>query len=168
VSAIDRCALTYDSLLEFTSIEHHRWHDWFLAHPDAWTVPFASGRMATIGGVVHHIFGVELRYTQRLRDERVTEWDEFTETTIEQVFELGDDARSQLVDFLTSSPEQELEKILTFKTFTAGVVTVSKRKIASNIFLHGIRHWGQVATTLRQSGFADQWAHDLLLSDVSL
>ena len=166
--AIDRCALTYDSLLEFTSVEHHRWHDWFLAHPDAWTVPFATGRMATIGGVVHHIFGVELRYTQRLRDERVTEWDEFTETTVEQVFELGDDARSQLVDFLTSSPEQELEKILTFKTFTAGVVTVSKRKIASNIFLHGIRHWGQVATTLRQNGFADQWPHDLLLSDVTL
>ena len=168
MSAIDRCALTYDSLLELTSVEHHRWHDWFLAHPDAWTVPFASGRMATIGGVVHHIFGVELRYTQRLRDEPVKEWDEFTETTIEQVFELGDDARSQLVDFLTSSPEQDLEKILTFKTFTAGVVTVSKRKIASNIFLHGIRHWGQVATTLRQNGFADQWPHDLLLSDVSL
>lgn len=168
MSAIDRCALTYDSLLEFTSVEHHKWHDWFLAHPDAWTVPFATGRMATIGGVVHHIFGVELRYTQRLRDERVTEWDEFTETTIEQVFELGDDARSQLVDFLTSSPEQELEKVLTFKTFTAGVVTVSKRKIASNIFLHGIRHWGQVATTLRQHGFADQWPHDLLLSDVNL
>jgi len=168
VSAIDRCALTYDSLLELTSVEHHRWHDWFLAHPDAWTVPFASGRMATIGGVVHHIFGVELRYTQRLRDEPVKEWDEFTETTIEQVFELGDDARSQLVDYLTSSPEQDLEKILTFKTFTAGVVTVSKRKIASNIFLHGIRHWGQVATTLRQNGFADQWPHDLLLSDVSL
>jgi len=117
---------------------------------------------------VHHIFGVELRYTQRLRDEPVKEWDEFTETTIEQVFELGDDARSQLVDYLTSSPEQDLEKILTFKTFTAGVVTVSKRKIASNIFLHGIRHWGQVATTLRQNGFADQWPHDLLLSDVSL
>jgi uncharacterized damage-inducible protein DinB len=168
VSAIDRCALTYDSLLELTSVEHHRWHDWFLAHPDAWTVSFATGRMATIGGVVHHIFGVELRYTQRLRDERVTEWDEFTETTIEQVFELGDDARSQLVDFLTSSPERELEKILTFKTFTAGVVTVSKRKIASNIFLHGIRHWGQVATTLRQNGFADQWPHDLLLREVSL
>ena len=168
MSAIDRCALTYDSLLELTSVEHHRWHDWFLAHPDAWTVPFATGRMATIGGVVHHIFGVELRYTQRLRDEPVKEWDEFTETTIEQVFELGDDARSQLVDYLTSSPEQDLEKILTFKTFTAGVVTVSKRKIASNIFLHGIRHWGQVATTLRQNGFADQWPHDLLLSDVSL
>jgi uncharacterized damage-inducible protein DinB len=168
VSAIDRCALSYDLLLEFTSKEHHQWHDWFLTHPNAWSVPFATGRMATIGGVVQHIFAVELRYTQRLRDERVTEWDEFRETSIEDVFALGDDSRSQLVDFLTSAAENELDKVLTFKTLTAGIVTATKHKIASNIFLHGIRHWGQIATVLRQNGFTDQWPHDMLLSDVRI
>jgi len=168
VSSIDRCALSYNLLLEFTSVEHHHWHDWFVERPNAWTVPFASGRMAAIGGVVHHIFGVELRYAQRLRDESVTEWDEFRETSIEDVFELGDFARGQLVDFLTSASENELDKVLTFKTFTAGMVTASKHKIASNIFLHGIRNWGQIATVLRQNGFQDQWAHDMLLSDVKM
>ena len=168
MSAIDRCALTYKLLLEFTSVEQHRWHDWFEAHPNAWTVPFASGRMATIGGVVHHIFGVELRYGQRLRDERVTEWDEFRETSIEDVFELGDFARVQFVDFLTTAKESELDKVLTFKTLTAGMVTASKYKIASNIFLHGIRHWGQIATVLRQNDFTDQWPHDMLLSDLRM
>jgi uncharacterized damage-inducible protein DinB len=166
VSAIDRCSLTFNVLLEFTSKEHHKWHDWFVSHPGAWEVPFATGRMATVGGLVHHIFGVELRYTQRLRDQRVIEWDEFNETSIEDVFALGDNARGQLGDFLTSASAAELEKILTFKTYTAGEVTVSKHKIASNIFLHGIRHWGQVATAMRQNEFTDEWPHDLLLSDV--
>ncbi|HEY3113446.1 MAG TPA: DinB family protein [Gemmatimonadaceae bacterium] len=168
MSAIDRCALTYNVLLEFTSGEHHRWNDWFIAHPKAWAIPFATGRMATIGGVVHHIFGVELRYTQRLRDERVSEWEELRQTSIEDVFALGDDTRSQLVDFLTSAPESELDKVLTFKTLTAGTVTASKYKIASNIFLHELRHWGQIATVLRQNGFTDQWPHDMLLSNVKL
>ena len=166
MSAIDRCPISYRVLLEFTSAEQHRWHDWFIAHPDAWTVPFATGRMAAIGGVVHHIFAVELRYTQRLRAEHVTEWEEFTQSAIDDVFELGDDARSRLVDFLTSAKEAELNEVLTFKTLTAGVVTASKHKIASNIFLHAIRHWGQIATVLRQNGFTDQWPHDMLLSDV--
>ncbi|PYO49843.1 MAG: hypothetical protein DMD72_03865, partial [Gemmatimonadetes bacterium] len=85
--------------------------------------------MATIGGVVHHIFAVELRYVQRLRDERVTEWDEFRETSIEDVFELGDFARAQFVDFLTTAKESELDKVLTFKTLTAGTVTANKYKI---------------------------------------
>jgi uncharacterized damage-inducible protein DinB len=168
VSAADRCALRYDTLLELTSTEDHRWHDWFIERPKAWAVPFATGRMATVGGVVLHIFAVELRYSQRLLDQEATEWENLRQTSIEDVFELGDNARAQLVDFLTNAPEAELDRVLTFKTLTAGVVSASKHKIASNIFLHGIRHWGQVATVLRQNGFADQWSHDMLLSSIRM
>ncbi|MGH7487504.1 MAG: DinB family protein [Gemmatimonadaceae bacterium] len=166
--AVDRCALSYETLLELTSAEHHRWHDWFTEHPKAWAVPFATGRMATIGGVVTHIFAVELRYAQRLLDQDVTEWEEFRQTSIEDVFGLGDDARGLLVQFLTTAAEAELDRVLTFRTFTAGLVTASKYKIASNVFLHGIRHWGQIATVLRQNGFADQWSHDMLLSTLRM
>jgi uncharacterized damage-inducible protein DinB len=168
VSAADRCALSFATLLELTSTEQHRWHEWFAERPEAWAVPFATGRMATVGGLVAHIFVVELRYAQRLLDQEVTPWEEFGQMSIEEVFELGDHARSQLVQFLTSAPESELDRILTFQTLTAGTVTASKHKIASNVFLHGIRHWGQIATVLRQNDFADQWAHDMLLSNVKM
>ena len=168
MSASARCALRYETLLELTSTEHHRWHEWLVEHPTAWVVPFATERMATIGELVRHIFVVELRYAQRLLDQEVTPWDGFGQTSVEAVFELGDHARSQLVHFLTSAPESELDRLLTFQTLTAGKVTASKHKIASNIFLHGIRHWGQVATVLRQHGFADQWAHDMLLSNIKM
>jgi len=168
VSAADRCALRYETLLELTSTEQHRWHDWFVERPAAWSVPFATGRMATVGGVVTHIFVVELRYAQRLLDQEVTPWEEFPQTSIEDVFELGDHARSQLVQFLTSASESELDRVLTFQTLTAGTITASKYKIASNVFLHGIRHWGQIATVLRQNGFTDQWPHDMLLSNIRM
>lgn len=169
MTAIHRCALTYEHLLELTSMEHHHWHDWFVANPVAWEVPFASQPMDRIAGVVNHIFGVELRYTQRLRDEPVSEWDELVvHKTIEDVFALGDNARASLVDFLTTAPGEELDRVLTFKTLTAGMVTATKYKIASNIFLHGIRHWGQVATVLRQNGFTTQWPHDMLLSSLKM
>lgn len=168
MSAVDRCALSYETLLELTSTEQHRWHDWFAERPPAWAVPFATGRMATIGGVVTHIFAVELRYAQRLLDREVTPWEDFRQTSLDDVFELGDNARGLLVQFLTSAPESELDRVLTFQTLTAGTVTASKHKIASNIFLHGIRHWGQIATVLRQKGFADQWPHDMLLSNIKM
>jgi uncharacterized damage-inducible protein DinB len=168
VSAADRCALSYETLLELTSTEHHRWNQWFVEHPDAWSVPFATGRMATIGQLVLHIFAVELRYTQRLFDQEVTAWEDFSQTSIEDVFELGDNARAQLVQFLTTAPESELDGVLSFETLTAGKVTATKHKIASNIFLHDIRHWGQIATVLRQHGYTDQWPHDLLLSPFEL
>jgi uncharacterized damage-inducible protein DinB len=34
-----------------------------------------------------------------------------------------------------------------------------------HVFLHGIRHWGQIATALRQAGHRQPWEHDWLLSD---
>ena len=168
MSAVDRCALRYETLLELTSTEQHRWRDWFVERPKAWAVPFATGRMATIGGVVTHIFAVELRYAQRLLDREVTPWEDFRQTSIDDVFELGDNARGLVVQFLTSAPDSELDRVITFQTLTAGTVTASKHKIASNIFLHGIRHWGQIATVLRQKGFADQWPHDMLLSNIKM
>lgn len=168
MSAVSRCALSYKTLLELTSTEHHRWRDWFGEHPEAWSVPFATGRMATIGAVVLHIFAVELRYSQRLLDQEVTTWDEFGQSSIEEVFDLGDNARGQLVHFLTTAPEKELDRVLTFQTLTAGTVSASKHKIASNVFLHDIRHWGQIATVLRQNGFSDQWPHDLLLTSIAM
>ena len=115
-----------------------------------------------------HIFAVELRYAQRLLVEEVTDWEDFRQTSIDDVFELGDLARGQLVHFLTTAPEAELDRVLTFQTLTAGLVSASKYKIASNVFLHGIRHWAQVATVLRQNGFGDQWSHDMLLSSVKM
>ena len=168
MSAADRCALRYETLLELTSTEHHRWHQWFLEHPAAWDVPFATGRMATIGKLVLHIFAVELRYTQRLLGDEVTPWEGFPQSSIEDVFELGENARAQFVQFLTSAPESELDRVLTFETLTAGTVTASKHKLASNVFLHDIRHWAQIATVLRQQGYTDQWPHDMLLSAIEL
>jgi uncharacterized damage-inducible protein DinB len=117
---------------------------------------------------VLHIFGVELRYAQRLLEQPVSHPDEFTQSGVEEVFELGEHARSQLVEFLTNASADDLEKVLTFATMTAGTVTATKHKIAANIFLHGIRHWAQVATVLRQNDFVDQWPHDMLLSSMKL
>jgi uncharacterized damage-inducible protein DinB len=169
MSAIHRCALSYDFLLEFTSMEQHHWHDWFEANPKAWDVSFAAPPMGTVGALVNHIFSVELRYTQRLRDETVSDWQELLiYTSLEDVFAFGDNARALLVDFLTTAADDELDRVLTFKTVTAGEVTASKHKMASNIFLHGIRHWGQIATVLRQNGFSVQWPHDALLSTVEM
>ena len=86
-TAIARCALSYKTLLELTSTEHHHWRDWFIEHPKAWDVPFATGRMATVGRVVLHIFAVELRYAQRLLDQEVTPWEGFQQTSMDEIFE---------------------------------------------------------------------------------
>jgi len=162
------CALAYDVLLRYTDGETARWHDWFSAHPTALDVPFATGSMDTLRGLLVHIFAVELRYAERLLGRPVTSYDDIQAKSIEEIFALGDRARALLREYLDSATMDDMREVLTFATLTAGTVTASKYKIASNVFLHGIRHWGQVATVLRTAGFGDQWGHDMLLSDVEL
>lgn len=161
------CAYTYETLLAYTETEHARWRDWFALHPAALDVPFAEGRMATVRGVVIHIFGVELRYAERLHDRAVSSYEDIYDlagSTVDSIFAVGGRARALLKAYLAHATEEQMKTVLTFQTLTAGVVTASKHKIASNTFIHAIRHWAQIATVLRQAGFTDQWGHDVLLS----
>ena len=61
-----------------------------------------------------------------------------------------------------------MREVLEFRTLTAGMVRASRYRITANLVNHGVRHWAQIATVLRQHGMGDQWPHDLLLSDIDL
>ena len=163
-----QCAYTYDQLLAYTDGENTRWRRWFAEHPTALDVAFGEGRLATIRGLLIHIFAVELRYTERLLGQQATSYDDIHAISPEEIFALGDRARALLRGYLAGMTEQDAVVVLTFSTMTAGNIAASKYKIASNVFIHGIRHWAQVASTVRSAGFTDQWAHDVLLSDLSM
>lgn len=163
------CAFTYDQLLEYTGGETARWREWLTAHPDALDVPFAEGRLATVGGVILHVFAAELRYAERLLGrDRVTSYEELEASSVDELFAIGDRARGLLREYLDGMTEEDARVVLTFQTLTAGTLTASKHKIASNVFLHGIRHWAQIASVLRAAGYRDQWGHDMLLSPLEM
>jgi uncharacterized damage-inducible protein DinB len=112
---------------------------------------------------------VELRYTERLLGhEKVTAYEELDAHGVDELFAIGERARAELRGYLATMTPEDARVILTFQTLTAGTLTASKYKIASNVFLHGIRHWAQVAATLRAAGYRDQWGHDLLLSPLEM
>lgn len=154
-------------MLAWRDAETRRWLEWFRSHPqEALFTPAGEGRLATIHGVLVHIFAVELRYAQRLVDQRVSDWSEIDPHTLEDTFAVGDVARALIDGYLELADEQSLDTMLEFKTLTAGVIRASKRKILYGVVPHGMRHWAQVAMLLRQAGYRDQWPHDLLASDV--
>lgn len=162
------CAYTFDQLLAYSNAEDARWHEWFTANPAALDVPFADGRLATIRGLLIHIFAVELRYTERLCGRDVTSYDDIHVQSMDEIFALCTRARTMLRDYLAGMTEADAASILSFATMTAGTQTASKHKIASNVFIHAIRHWAEVATVLRSAGFTKQWGHDVLLSDLDM
>ena len=159
--------ISFETLLAYRDAETARWRAWFEAHPAAaLDVRLGDGEVGSVRHLVRHIFAVELRYAQRLLGEPVTDWPEFREETLEEIFALGDRARALAGRFLARAGEADFRERLSFATLSAGVITASKHKILANFVNHGVRHWAQIATALRQAGHADQWPHDLLVSDV--
>ncbi|HLS46883.1 MAG TPA: DinB family protein [Gemmatimonadales bacterium] len=158
--------IPFTSLLAYRDVETARWYAWFAAHPAAaLDVRLAEGDVGTVRLLVRHILAAELRYAQRLAGEPATDWAAFREESLDAIFDIGTRGRELVKRFLADATEGALAERLTFPTLSAGTITASKRKILANYVNHGVRHWAQIATALRQHGYADQWAHDLLVSD---
>jgi uncharacterized damage-inducible protein DinB len=66
--------------------------------------------------------------------------------------------------WLAGATPEDFAQILTVKSVTYGETSVSKRKILSHSMIHGIRHWAQIATALRQGCFVSDWSHDMLFT----
>jgi len=159
-------ALTTDELLDFCSAETQRWRDWFKANAGTLDLPIDIAQAKTVRELVLHILAVELRYPERLLEETVTEYDQLPTATVDELFAAAERSANKLCDFMKSADEAEWKKIMTFPTRSAGTLSASKRKIFAHALLHGMRHWAQLATFLRQKGHKQPWPHDLIFSDV--
>ncbi len=162
----DRCLLSADELLRFCFAETQRWRDWLTANEKLLDLPIDIAQAKTVRDLVLHIVAVDLRYAERLLGEKVTEYEELPTSTPAELFSTADCAREKLEAFLQKATDAEWNQVLTFPTRSAGTLSSSKRKIFIHTLLHGMRHWAQLATYLRQQGHKQPWAHDFLLSDV--
>jgi uncharacterized damage-inducible protein DinB len=82
----------------------------------------------------------------------------------ETIFEFGVDARAHLERYLAGASDSDLQVQLDFPTRSAGTQVASARKIVAHALVHGIRHFAQLATMLRQGGHPTDWFHDILMS----
>ncbi len=108
---------------------------------------------------------MELRYSERLLETTETPYEGLPTKSLEDLFGIHKQARQNIDQWLGKTDERDLAKVLTFKTITAGTLSSSKRKILIHALLHGVRHWAQVANTLRIQGHKQDWPHDFLFTD---
>jgi len=159
-------SLTLRELLDYTRVETEHWHRWLAAQPpEVLGLPVGEGRTATVRGLIHHIIVVERRYTDRLRGEPVSRYEDVPSEPLDALFAVFADTRARLDEWPASATDADLARRMEFQTISAGALTGSARKVIVHLLLHGIRHWAQLATTLRQQGYATDWSHDILMSD---
>ncbi len=158
--------VSFKELLRYTDLETAKWHS-FLKGEGSGILDLAvdTAGQKSLRGVLMHIFAVELRYSERLLETTETPYEGLPTKSLEDLFGIHKQARQNIDQWLGKTDERDLAKVLTFKTITAGTLSSSKRKILIHALLHGVRHWAQVANTLRIQGHKQDWPHDFLFTD---
>lgn len=158
--------VSFRELMAYTDAETERWHAWLKEQPaEVLQVRIGEDTRETVRDVIGHVFAAELRYTQRLLGEPETSYDALEMGSLDALWRIHAESRRRLRAYVDAIPAGERERQMTFNTRTMGQLSSSAQKMAVHVFLHGIRHWAQIATTLRQAGYRQPWAHDWLLCD---
>lgn len=156
-------ALTLVELLDWSDETARNWFAFLAAHPQLQALPCGVSGTPNVLGLVRHIVAAELRYSQRLADLPVVDYEDIPQDSLDALVALHDEARTRLRGLLDDRAQNWDEEV-EFKTRTAGTLRGTRRKFVAHAMLHAIRHWAQLATLARAAGTAPDFAGDLLLS----
>jgi uncharacterized damage-inducible protein DinB len=159
--------LSFAEMLEANQRETAKWQSWFERQPaELLNLPLNIALAKDVREFLLHIFAVELRYAERLIDQEVTPYEAHATGSGRDLFAIGERARTLFRGYLARATDEDLAIVLEFPTRISGVLRASKRKMFAHAMLHGVRHWAQLATALREKNQGTDWPHDFLFSDV--
>jgi len=156
--------LEFVEFLRYTQEERDKWRSWFATHPDALEIEVQPGaRFATVGALIDHIFLVERRHLQRLRDVPVDTTTGLSGRHAPPLFDYGASVRRELEQYASDLDEDLADEPRTF-VVQSGDFILTPRKLVFHCLLHETRHWAQIALSLRLAGLEPPGNHDLFYS----
>jgi uncharacterized damage-inducible protein DinB len=157
--------ISLEELLAWNEQSSAYWKTHLETNPALLELPCDIGGTATVQGFVRHIWGVELRWSQRLAGLPVVDKEKLPAGPLDALFDLHRQAAEIFCDLL-AAPEQTWSEpfVLEFDWVPLEQRTVSRRKIALHALFHSQRHWAQLATLVRSAGFPSKFRGDLLFS----
>ena len=157
--------LTFRNLLDYTSAENGLWHRWFAARSlDVLDLPFAEPPIDSVRRLIQHVAFVEHRYAAMLAGRAAPTATGSDADLVDTIFAYLADGRLKLEETISEAIDAGLERTIEIRTLSAGLQHVSARKAIGHALMHGIRHWAQLATVLREHGQRTNWGHDLLFT----
>ena len=158
-------AITLEELLAWNDESAAFWKAHLEANPDLLTLPCGIGGAANVQEFVRHIWGVELRWSQRIAGLPELAREEMPVGPLDALFGMHQQA-VKIVRTLLDDPAQKWDETMTldYPWLPPHARNSSRRKVMAHTLFHSQRHWAQLATLVRAAGFPSGFKGDLLLS----
>jgi uncharacterized damage-inducible protein DinB len=156
-------SLSAEDLLAWNNATAESWHALASANPSLLQIPCDIHNSTTVGQLLQHIVAAELRYAERLTDTPATDYASIPFATADEIFATHQHALEILRNLLQDS-EFDWNREIEFPTLTAGKRRATRKAAFQHAMLHGIRHYAQLATLVRQHGIRPAPSDYLLLA----
>jgi uncharacterized damage-inducible protein DinB len=158
-------AISLEELLHWDCEAAQFWKSHFEAHPAHLQLPCDIGGNTDVQGLVRHICGVALIWSQRAAGLPQSDRAKLPIGPLEALFEMHREAEANF-RVLLKDPATDWGGPVAFNhpLLTSADQYPSRRKVVGHALLHGQRHWAQVATLVRSAGFQTGFMGDLLMS----
>jgi uncharacterized damage-inducible protein DinB len=158
-------AISMEELLVWNDEASAFWKSHFEANPALLQLPCDIGGTRTVQELVRHIWGVELRWAQRIAGQIPIPREEMPAGPLDALFEMHTRAGG-IVQMMLEDPAQDWNAIvpLDIPSLPEDRRKASRRKLMAHMLFHSQRHWAQLATLVRSAGFPSGFYGDILFS----
>jgi uncharacterized damage-inducible protein DinB len=160
--------ISIEELLAWNDEASAFWNAHLETNPTLLQLPCDIGGTTNVQEFVCHIWGVELRWAQRIAGQPVITKEEMPAGPLEALFEMHLKA-NHIVRSLLADSAQDWNAVvaLDLPWLPAHLRKQSRRKLIMHMLFHSQRHWAQLATLVRSAGFPSGFRGDFLFTQAT-
>lgn len=156
--------LPLEGLIAYSDHERAKWRDWIAADPSRLRIAFQpGGRFPDIGSMLDHVFLVERRHLSRLEGAAPPDATGVAAGDWVALFDYAELVRADLRAYVSTAEEESGGESIVIAGLRSapGTIAMSRRRLATHIVLHEIRHLAQIAYAARLAGHEPPGQHDI-------
>ncbi len=153
--------LSGEELLAWSDETAARWEQFLEANPAVLQLPCDIAGVHSVAELLQHVVAVEVRYAERLSDKPVTEYPAIGFGSAQEIYATHWRA-TELWTRLLADASYDWTQIIEYNSRSGGKFTASAKKIFFHAGLHGMRHYAQLGTIVRQHGYKAEWMGDFI------
>jgi len=153
--------LSAEEILAWNDKTAQGWRQLVTNHPELLTQPCDIAGTKTVAELLQHIVAAQLRYAERLAGLPISDYATIPFDSVESIYAIHDWAVT-IFQQLCASNDIDWNEPIDFTTRTMGSLRSNRKTILFHALLHGIRHYAQLASLVRQCGIKPDWPMDYL------
>lgn len=152
--------LTAQDVLKWNDTISGNWRNFLTGHPQILSLPTDIAQTESVAQLLQHIVAVEIRYAERIARVAETPYDQIAFDSVDAIYATHDRAIKLFKESLAS--DIDWNQTIEFGTRSYGAMRASLKTIYFHALLHGMRHYAQLSTLVRQNGYKPNWLEDYL------